>query len=217
MTTQKSKIQPSHASGSLVHLKEMPFIQQGENLLYDARLLHKDMKVGARFEDWIRRRIQDYKFEEGVDYFSNLRIRKGGKGGRMATDYSLTFDMCKELGMLERSAIGRNVRHYFIESEKRIRGWIGFILPRLTIEQDLFGQREGYNYLELLTSLQLSLKSGSRSARVRKNRQEFWRNAKGEVCVSEAYGKAIITNAIARRLNMETKERRLAIEKGGAS
>lgn len=187
----------------------IPVIEQDGSLFISAILLHKKLQVRSNFRDWIKRRIEQYGFEKGMDYRSNLSVRSDGKPGRMATDYILSVDMCKELAMLEESEIGRTIRRYFIEIEKKYRDWIGFILPRLRIDYDLFGQREGYIYLELLKACQLSLKSGSRSARVRKNGQEFWRNAKGELCVSETYGKAIITNAIARRLNIETRDRRL--------
>lgn len=189
-------------------INELPITQQGESLFVSAILLHKKLEVQTKFSMWIQRRIDEYGFEKGSDYFPNLGSKKVGRGN-FSTDYFLSLDTAKELGMLEKNEIGRSIRRYFIEIEKRYRDWIGFILPRLTMDRDLFGQREGYIYLELLEKCQLSLKSGSRSARLRKNPQEFWRNSKQQVCVSETYGRAIITNAIARRLNVETKSRRL--------
>lgn len=219
------------SASSKAAVTELPIIQQddqliiseGEQILISASLLHQRLQVSTRFNDWIQRRISEYGFEEGLDFRSNLSVRsnsfdysnlsnqkKKGRGGdRRSVDYLLTFDTAKELSMIEKNAIGRSIRRYFIEVEKRYRDWIGFILPRLRMDKDLFGQRDGYIYVELLESCQLSLKSGSRSARVRKNPQEFWRNSRGELCVTERYGKTIITNAIARRLNIETRERRL--------
>ena len=191
---------------------ELPIIEKDGGLYVSAILLYRKLKISTQYNHWIRRRITQYGFESGLDYRSDLTIRSDGKAGKRVTDFLLTFDMGKELAMLEENDIGRKIRRYFIEVEKRYRDWIGFILPRLQMDYDLFGERAGYIYLELLKALQLSLKSGSRSARVRKNSQEFWRNSKNELCVSETYGKAIITNAIARRLNMETKERRLAYQ-----
>lgn len=188
---------------------ELPIIQQDDQLFISASLLHNQLEVSTEYRHWIKRRIKDYGFLEGLDYRSNLTVRSDGKPGRMINDRLLTLDTAKELCMLENNAIGRSIRRYFIEVEKRYRDWIGFILPRLRMDKDLFGKRDGYIYVELLESCQLSLKSGSRSARVRKNPQEFWRNSRGELCVTERYGKTIITNAIARRLNIETRERRL--------
>lgn len=119
MTQLKQQIQPSHASGSLVHSSEMPFIQQGENILVDARLLHRKLKSKQHFSDWVKARINDYGFEEKVDFFRNL-----GKstGGRKSIDYLFTIDTAKELAMLERNEVGRSIRRYFIEKEKELRG-----------------------------------------------------------------------------------------------
>lgn len=151
---------------------ELPIIEKDGGLYVSAILLYRKLKISTQYNHWIRRRITQYGFESGLDYRSDLTIRSDGKAGKRVTDFLLTFDMGKELAMLEENDIGRKIRRYFIAIEKRYRDGIGFILPRLTIEKDLFGFREGYNYVELLTSCQLSLKSGSRSARVRKNRQE---------------------------------------------
>lgn len=119
MTQINAKTQPSHASGSLVHSSELQFIQQGESLLIDARLLHKKLKSKQHFADWVKARIKDYGFEESTDFFINL-----GKstGGRKSIDYLLTIDTAKELAMLERNEVGRNIRRYFIAKEKELRG-----------------------------------------------------------------------------------------------
>jgi phage anti-repressor protein len=223
MSATKNQIRPALSINEQNHFKgiDIPLIEVDGGLFISAILLHRKLQVQSHFKDWIRRRIEQYGFEKGLDYRSNLSVRSDGKPGRMATDYLLTVDMCKELAMLEENEVGRKIRRYFIEIEKKYRDWIGVILPRLTVEKDLFGQREGYHYVELLEKCHLSLKSGSRTARVRKNPQEFWRNSYNVLCVSETYGKAIITNAIARRLNLETKERRFVfaapLQVGGAN
>lgn len=83
----------------------------------DARELHKSIENGARFNDWIGRKIDDFGFVEGEDFYS---ILSKSAGGRPATEYTITLDMAKELCMLERSEIGRSVRKYFIECEKKL-------------------------------------------------------------------------------------------------
>lgn len=205
--------QPVKEQGTFSEISEkvmVPVDSGALGLQASGRLLHQRLQSGHRFADWIIDRINRYRLKEGRDFYSNL---SKSTGGRRATDYILSVEAAMHLAIVEESEIGFAIREYLIGIEKRYRDWIGFILPRLKMDYDLFGQREGYIYLELLKACQLSLKSGSRSARVRKNGQEFWRNAKGELCVSETYGKAIITNAIARRLNMETKERRVQFQK----
>lgn len=88
----------------------------------DARDLHAALKPKTDFSDWIKRRIKDAQLEEGLD-FTSLKIEERDvRTGQIAIsriDYFLTLDAGKELAMLERNAIGRSVRKYFIECERR--------------------------------------------------------------------------------------------------
>lgn len=84
----------------------------------NARDLHASLQVQTRFDDWMRRRIDEYGFIEGEDFSSNLRK---STGGRRASDFQLTLDMAKELAMIENNEIGRQVRRYFIQCEAALR------------------------------------------------------------------------------------------------
>ena len=86
--------------------------------LCNARDLHIFLQVGKEFANWIKDRIEQYGFVEGEDYLPNLANRSGGTAGRKRTDYHLTLDMAKELGMLENNEQGRQIRRYFIRVEK---------------------------------------------------------------------------------------------------
>lgn len=97
-----------------------------ESQLCNARDLHEGLRVDTRFNDWIARRIEDYGFENGVDYwmfdYSSLSNQKKTRGGdRRSIDYQLTLDMAKELAMIENNEVGRAVRRYFIECENALR------------------------------------------------------------------------------------------------
>ena len=83
--------------------------------LCNARDLHAALGVETRFDDWIRRRIEEYGFTEGEDFSSILRKTRG----RPATDYHLTLDTAKELSMVENNEIGRSIRRYLIAIEKK--------------------------------------------------------------------------------------------------
>ena len=114
----------------------------------NARELHNWLGCKQRFNDWIKKRIQDYRFAEGVDYVrinlapsqkmaghgnkideivdtpKNVALESTGCGdfgqqGRI--EYAVTLDMAKELAMVERNEKGREARHYFIECEKQLR------------------------------------------------------------------------------------------------
>lgn len=88
--------------------------------LCNARDLHAALGVGDRFDQWIRRRIEEYGFIDGEDFCTNL-CKTSRRGGRPATDYHLTLDMAKELAMVENNDAGRRIRRYFIALEKQAR------------------------------------------------------------------------------------------------
>ncbi|GGY03922.1 antA/AntB antirepressor family protein [Paludibacterium paludis] len=111
-------------------------IKRPEGDLVDARTLHAKLEVQTRFNDWIERRIEEYGFEEGTDFWTNLSGSNGGGnldysnlsnqerrhgGDRRSMDYQLTLRMAMELAMVERTEVGRKVRRYFIEMEQKAR------------------------------------------------------------------------------------------------
>ena len=92
----------------------------------DARELHARLQVGRDFSSWIKGRVDEYGFIEGVDFLvidsPNPANQKKGRGGdRRSIDYHLTLDMAKELALVENNEIGRAVRRYFIQAEKELR------------------------------------------------------------------------------------------------
>ncbi len=89
--------------------------------LVESRLLHKKLEVKSYHSDWIRRRIENYEFEEGLDYHIHQysKMSNGKKtGGKLKKDYLISMDMAKELAMLENNDIGKEARKYFIGVEK---------------------------------------------------------------------------------------------------
>lgn len=91
----------------------------------DARTLHKELKVGKVFANWIKDRIHKYEFVENEDFkldLPNLANQKSHGGDRKTKYYSLTLDMAKELSMVENNKIGRIsvntslllIRHFFL-------------------------------------------------------------------------------------------------------
>ncbi len=85
----------------------------------NARLLHEFLDVGKDFSNWIKDRIEQYKFIEHQDFEVFAGIGENPKGGRPAKEYSITIDMAKELSMVERTEKGKSARQYFIECERR--------------------------------------------------------------------------------------------------
>lgn len=83
----------------------------------NARDLHEKLETTTRFNDWISRRIDEYGFEEGKDFYSKL----SKSHGRPSKEYFISLDMAKELAMVENNEQGRKIRQYFIEVEKNAR------------------------------------------------------------------------------------------------
>lgn len=90
---------------------------QGEKVV-NAKELHDYLGVKTRFRTWIKRRLEEYGFEKGLDFST---ILGESSGGRPSKEYILTLDTGKELGMVEKNEEGRKLRKYFIKIEKRAR------------------------------------------------------------------------------------------------
>jgi phage anti-repressor protein len=86
--------------------------------MIDARRLHGWLEVEQRFNDWMRRRINEYRFEEPTDLLRYSDASGKGRGGHNRIGYLLTVDTAKELAMIERTEKGRTARRYFIAMEK---------------------------------------------------------------------------------------------------
>ena len=110
--------------------------KKGERLI-NARELHDALKSKRDFSNWINDRIKKYHFEENEDF---LTILLKSNGGRPKREYILRIDVAKEICMIENNEIGRKIRKYFIEVEKRYRSIIEspqniFDVMRLALDQ----------------------------------------------------------------------------------
>ncbi len=112
-----------------------------ETNIVSARALHKALGVGRDFTTWIKGRIDEYGFKNGVDFevVENLYFdspKRGNQsvnieqfdsdwttkrgGDRRSEDYLISTNMAKELAMVERTEQGRAVRQYFIKCEEEL-------------------------------------------------------------------------------------------------
>lgn len=99
----------------------------------NARELHAFLKVGRDFSNWIKDRIAEYGFVDGVDFTivdtlsspnlastseSHLYRRSAAKARQQRMkEYAISLNMAKELAMVERNEEGRRARRYFIDCE----------------------------------------------------------------------------------------------------
>ena len=90
--------------------------------LINARELHNILENKRQFANWIKQRIEQYEFIENKEFIRFNNFVKGdenGFGNKTTIEYYLTLDMAKELCMVENNRIGKRLRLYFIEVEKR--------------------------------------------------------------------------------------------------
>lgn len=108
-----------------------------ETNIVSAKALHGALGVGRVFASWLKGRIEEYGFAEGVDFLTfdtpvlvvqsieNDQLTPKRvfipKRGRPEKDYWLAIDMGKELSMLENNDQGRAVRRYFIQCEEALQ------------------------------------------------------------------------------------------------
>ena len=135
----------------------LPIVVQNETTFIDARLLHRKLGSKQEFSNWIKNRISDFGFMENSDFLVQRKLsNQKGRGGnrKEVIDYLLTIDMGKELAMLEKNEVGRQIRRYFIQKEKELRA-----VSQLPKESGLFkglkprriNDRVLYPYREILT------------------------------------------------------------------
>lgn len=96
----------------------------------NARELWEFLEVKSDFNNWIKRRISDYDFKEGVDY--STIVKKNDR--QTLKEYHISLDMAKELAMVERNEKGKQARQYFIAVEK---AHLENIKPALSFEEQV--------------------------------------------------------------------------------
>ena len=87
----------------------------------DGRELHAFLENGDKFTSWISDRIDQFGFEENIDFVSFWENSEKPTGGRPHKVYALSLSMAKELSMVERNEKGKQARLYFIDCEKRAK------------------------------------------------------------------------------------------------
>ena len=158
--------------------------------LVDARELHRRLKVQTSFNHWFNRRVSEYNFDENKDYFTeNQLLDKNDKKypHRPRTEYFLTIDMAKEIAMVERTEVGKEIRNYFIEMEKIARKSLIKMPPSLNV----YG-KEALPYIEWLLLHQYSVTSGQYHHRIRKYPQHFHRTAEGKWYINKEFADALL-------------------------
>lgn len=81
----------------------------------NAREIHQYLDIKTPFSMWIKRAIDKYDFLENEDFTTHKFVN--GKATQI--DYIVSFDMAKELCLVEPNEKGKETRKYFINFEKK--------------------------------------------------------------------------------------------------
>lgn len=96
-------------------------LNENKEPVVSGRELHKVLEIKTPYKKWFDRMVE-YGFEENIDYiiFGQKSSKIEGRG-RPGINHAITLDMAKELAMTQNNEIGRQMRKYFIESEKQLK------------------------------------------------------------------------------------------------
>ena len=171
-------------------MNDIAIIEQNGTQLIDARELHRRLGVQTKFTNWFPRRVEEYRFDEGKDYFTeNQLLPKNGQkvSHRPRTEYFLTIDMAKEIAMVERTEVGKKIRNYFIEMEKLARE----SAIKMPSSLNVYG-KEALPYIEWLLLHQYSVTSGQYHRRIKKHPEQFYRTAEGKWYINREFAEALL-------------------------
>lgn len=85
------------------------------------RDLYEFLEVETEYRHWFPRMVE-YGFEQGKDYtVKNDRVPDSMGRMRERTNHIVSFDMAKEISMIQRTEKGKQARQYFIECERRAK------------------------------------------------------------------------------------------------
>ncbi|WP_443660545.1 antA/AntB antirepressor family protein [Clostridium algidicarnis] len=102
----------------------VPVYQGEDGKLVNARELHEFLKVGTKFTDWIKERVEKYGFTENEDFTLVSEKRETNNPKNPYTniiEYILTLDTAKEIAMVQNNSKGSQARKYFIAVEKKYK------------------------------------------------------------------------------------------------
>lgn len=107
----------------------IPITEHNGQQVASGRDLHTYLGIGQDYTNWFKRMI-GYGFAEGQDYVAiSSEVEREGRGSVSRTDHAITFDMAKELGMIQRTPEGKKIREYFIAVEKKAQSTAVPVLP----------------------------------------------------------------------------------------
>lgn len=207
--------------GSQHELQKSPFyttiVIHNDTEMVDARKLWQQLNSGRQFANWIRERIETYQFVENEDYIvfhkfvknpknkGNVvfnKFVKNPKGGRPRKEYYISFNMAKELSMLQANDKGKEARNYYIRLEKAFKSFLQKLQTPINGVYPIFSNGKfGYPRKEVLMSVGRSFKNGYRLRRQYGNDNCF--NIGRTTCISEKLTHWLVQQLELKQMQLE--------------
>lgn len=99
-------------------ITEFSQIQPNQQGRVDFLALHKFLQIKTKPTIWFYRLVENYGFIEQKDFFpkmGNIQV------GRPQLNYDLSIGMAKEISMLAKGDMGKQVRQYYIDLESKFK------------------------------------------------------------------------------------------------
>lgn len=88
----------------------------------NGRELHRELGIGKDYTNWAKAQIKRGGFIENSDFVVLAQKGVNLAGGRPSAEYHFTVEAGKHIGMLSGTPKGREVREYFLECERHVKG-----------------------------------------------------------------------------------------------
>lgn len=108
-------------SNQLIPIKQTRFNGETQETV-DARTLHERLGSQKQFADWIKARIEQGGYTQGIDFvIIHSEVKNSFGLGRPKIDYALSVDMAKDISAMENTDAGRQYRRYLFNVEKQAK------------------------------------------------------------------------------------------------
>jgi len=89
-------------------------IDGAETNAVNSREIYKELEIKQGYSDWIKYQISKLNLKKDKDFTKHIYVI----GKNKITDYIVTTDAAKNIGLISFSERGQEIRNYFIEIEK---------------------------------------------------------------------------------------------------
>lgn len=103
---------------------ELEILEMNNNQAVSGRLLHEELDIKTKYNDWINKYISKYDLLENDDFLkvTQKKVTNNPKNPiTEVTDHVLKLEHAKKICMVTNNEIGNKIRNYFLECEKQLQ------------------------------------------------------------------------------------------------